>query len=95
MIQSTSNIPGFLRADALSSSIGQKTPSAPTKAENIDSLSSGSTQSLREALSQTSEIRPHMVERGKALAVDPSYPPRQIIESLAKLLVESRDLTEA
>lgn len=93
MIQSTSNLSGFYRTDALSNSLGQKTPVPQTQAEPNDSLSSANTQSLREALAQTSDVRPNVVERGKSLAVDPNYPPRQIIESLAKLMVESRDLS--
>jgi len=93
MIQPTSNTSGFVRTDALSQSNGQKTPAPKTQAPNSDTLSSANTQSLREALAQTSEIRPQVVARGKALAVDPSYPPRQIIESLAKLMIASRDLS--
>lgn len=93
MIQPTSHSSGFLRTDALSQSKGQKTPVAQNQANNSDTLSSANTQSLREALAQTSEIRPQMVARGKALAIDPTYPPRQIIESLAKLFVDSRDLS--
>ncbi|MFT3869099.1 MAG: hypothetical protein QM715_11630 [Nibricoccus sp.] len=93
MIQPTSNSSGFFRTDALSQSNGQKTPAAPAQAANRDTLSSANTQSLREALAQTSEIRPQMVARGKSLAIDPTYPPRQIIESLAKLFVDSRDLS--
>ena len=93
MIQPTSNSSGYIRTDALSSPTGQKTPASKSEADNSDSLSCANTQSLREALAQTSEIRPAMVARGKALAVDPTYPPRQIIESLAKLMIDSRDLS--
>lgn len=95
MIQSTSNIPGFYRTDALPSSIGKKTPSSQTEADTNDSLSSAGTQSLREALANAPEVRPQTVERGRKLAVDPTYPPRAIIESLAKLMVESRDLSSS
>jgi len=93
MIQPTSNPSGFLRTDALSQSKGQKTPASQNQANNSDTLSSANTQNLREALAQTSEIRPQMVARGKALAIDPAYPPREIIESLAKLILASRDLS--
>jgi hypothetical protein len=93
MIQSTSNLPGFYRADALSSSSGQKTPAPKTQEQIGDHLSNAQTQSLRDALAQTSAIRPHMVERGKALAVDTNYPPRQLIESLSRLMIQSRDLS--
>lgn len=95
MIQPTSPSSAFLRTDALSQSNGQKTPASQNQVNNSDTLSSANTQSLREALAQTSEIRPQMVARGKALAIDPTYPPREIIESLAKLIVDSRDLSVA
>ena len=93
MIQPTSNTSGFIRTDALSQSNGQKTPVSNAQANNSDTLSSANTQNLREALAQTSAVRPHMVEKGKALAIDPNYPPRQLIESLARLMVDSRDLS--
>ena len=93
MIQSTSNLTGFYRADALSSLPSQKTPPASTQSGSGDQLSSASTDGLRQALAQTNAVRPDVVAKGKALAVDLNYPPRQIIESLAKLLVDSRDLS--
>ncbi|MBK9991787.1 MAG: hypothetical protein IPP19_13895 [Verrucomicrobia bacterium] len=91
MIQSTSNLSGYYRADSISISSGQKSFTAKAQPGVGDSLSSANTSSLREALAQTSEIRPEVVARGKALAVDLSYPPRQILEGLAKLMVDSRD----
>lgn len=93
MIQSTSNLSGYYRTDSISISSGQKSFSAKAQPSVGDSLSSANTAGLREALAQTSEIRPEVVARGKALAIDPNYPPRELIESLAKLMVESRDLT--
>jgi uncharacterized membrane protein len=93
MIQSTSNHTGYFRADPISNAPSQKTPPASTQTGTGDHLSSASTDGLRQALAQTGEIRPEVVAQGKALAVDLNYPPRQIIESLAKLLVASRDLS--
>jgi len=95
MIQSTSNLTGYYKADALASLPSQKTPAATTASSQStgDQLSSASTDGLRQALAQTNEIRPDVVAKGKALSVDLNYPPRQIIESLAKLLVDSRDLS--
>jgi hypothetical protein len=93
MIQSTSHLSGLYRADSISTSSGQKSTTAKAQSDTGDSLSSANTNGLREALAQTTEIRPEVVARGKTLAVDPNYPPRQLIESLAKLMVESRDLT--
>jgi len=93
MIQSTSNLTGYYRATAIANSPSHKTPPADTQAATGDNLSSASTDGLRQALAQTNEIRPEVVARGKALAVDLTYPPRQIIASLAKLLTDSRDLS--
>ena len=91
MIQSTSNLTGYYRTESLSIQPGQKTPPTTIQKDTGDHLSSASTDSLRTALAQTQEIRPEVVTRGKALAVDPNYPPRQLIESLSKLMIESRD----
>ena len=93
MIQSTSNLTGYPRADIISSLPSPKAPPAKLQSETGDHLSSANTDNLRAVLAQTQEIRPEVVARGKALAIDGSYPPRHIIESLAKLLTQSRDLS--
>ena len=93
MIQPTSNLSGYYRAESISISSGQNASAAKAQPETGDNLSSANTSGLREALAQTSEIRPEVVARGKALAIDPNYPPRQLIESLSKLMVQSRDLS--
>jgi uncharacterized membrane protein len=95
MIQPTSPLSGFYRTDALTSSAGQKTPAPNVQADTGDRLSSSQTDSLRQALANTSEVRPEVVKRARGLAVDPNYPPRAIIESLSKMMIESRDLTES
>jgi hypothetical protein len=72
-------------------------PAIPTHesvADSTDHLSSPNSQALREALNHSPEVRPEVVERGHRLAVDPNYPPREIIMSLAKLLSNSADLSE-
>lgn len=94
MIQSTSHLSGYYRADAVSNLPTQKASLPAAQTDASDHLSKASTDGLRQALAQTSEIRPHIVERGKVLAVDPNYPPRQLIESLSKLLIASRDPSE-
>ena len=93
MIQLTSNLSGYHRTDALSSMPSQKPLEAKVQAETGDHLSSANTEILRNALAKNSEIRPEVVARGKALAVDETYPPRRIIESIAKLMSESRDVS--
>ena len=94
MIQPTSNFTGYSRADAISNLANQKSTPVDPQAGKSDHLSSSSSDGLRQALAQTSEIRPEVVARGKALAIDPNHPPRQLIESLSKLMLESRDPSE-
>jgi hypothetical protein len=94
MIQSTSNLNGYNRTDAAALSLAKQASTPKVEAEPSDRLSSANTQALRDALSNSPEIRPDVVEKGKQLAIDPNYPPRQLIESLAKLMVDSRDPSE-
>jgi len=94
MIQSTSNLHGYNRTDALAISGAKSAPTPKADPDVGDRLSSSNTSALREALQNTPEIRPEVVQRGKALAVDLNYPPREIIERLSKLITESRDQAE-
>jgi hypothetical protein len=94
MIHSTSNLHGYNRTDAAALSLAKQASTPKVEADSGERLSSSNTQALREALNNTPEIRPEVVAKGKALAVDPNYPPREIIENLAKLMVESRDASE-
>jgi hypothetical protein len=59
-----------------------------------DRVSTPGSTSLRSALAATPAIRPEVVERAKALALDPNYPPLQIIERVARLIAQSEDLSE-
>ncbi len=59
-----------------------------------DHLSFTGAESLRAALAATPEVRPEVVAEGRHLAVDPNYPPLQIIEELAKVLLQSADPSE-
>ncbi len=56
-----------------------------------DQLSFAGSDSLRAALAASPEIRPEVVMEGRRLAIDPNYPPLQIIEELAKMLLHSAD----
>jgi hypothetical protein len=95
MIQPTSQFSsGYIRTDALSSQASQKASEDVPSTEASDSLSSQQTDMLREALASTPEVRPEVVQRGKELAASSSYPPRVIIENLAKMLAASQDLSE-
>jgi hypothetical protein len=95
MIQPTSNFNGYNRTDAFSGTSAPKAagtsknePAAPAGGER---LSSSNTDALREALNNTPEVRADVVARGKALAVDPNYPPREIIEKLSELMIQARE----
>lgn len=93
MIQPTSNYLGY-RTDAVAHPPANNGPATPAPAEKGDNLSSSQTKVLREALSSTPEVRPEVVERGRRLAVDPNYPPRELILRLAKLMAETADPSE-
>ncbi|MET0262919.1 MAG: hypothetical protein ABW223_08470 [Rariglobus sp.] len=89
MIHSTSNSTpqpsGITAADAR---ISAKPALA---ASGNDTLDTASTTALREALAALPEVRPEVVERARQLAVDANYPPRAIIEDIARLFVQSQD----
>jgi hypothetical protein len=65
-----------------------------TALPSSEALSLSGSNSLREALAAIPEIRPEVVEEGRRLAVDPNYPPLQIIEGLAEMLLQSADPSE-
>lgn len=94
MIHSTSNIHGFTRMDAAGNLPSKAATPQAHSHESSERLSSANTQSLREALNKTPEIRPEVVDKGKELAVDPNYPPRELIERLAELMNNSREPAE-
>ncbi len=94
MINPTSNFNGYNRMDALSGSNAKPASASKQEASTPaggERLSSSSTDALREALNNTPEVRADVVARGKALAVDPTYPPREIIERLSELMLQSRE----
>ena len=59
-----------------------------------EQLSTIHAENLRAALARTPEIRPEVVERARGLSADPLYPPRQIIEDVARLITASEDPSE-
>ena len=91
MIQSTSLSDAAGRAQALQLRVAsQASVYAPAK---NDSLSTNGIDQLRVALKSSPEIRSEVVERGKALAADPSYPSVAIIRQVSAKIVNSPDLT--
>lgn len=77
--------PNFIRSAA------QSGPRQPISTG--EQLSTIHAENLRAALDRTPEIRPEVVERARGLAADPLYPPRQIIEDVARLITDSPDLS--
>ncbi len=67
-------------------------PAAPARVQE-DTLSTVSANNLEAALADTPAIRPEVVERARALATDPSYPPLQIIAQLASMMTAANDLS--
>ena len=95
MIQPTSPYLGLNRADALANTATKTAPATPAPStENVDSISRLNSEALKAALEKTPEVRPDVVARGQRLLVDLNYPPREIIESLAKLFTQSVDLSD-
>lgn len=94
MIQPTSNLLGFNRADAIAYAGGKPSAAINHPTASGDHLLSSNTDALQTALKNTPEIRPEVVERGRHLAVDLNYPTRELIQRLSKLISESTDLSE-
>ncbi len=94
MINTTSKTDSMLRSEAIVGQIPTR-PAAPApRPADTERLSASSQETLQTALSQQPEVRPEVVARGRALAVDASYPPLQIIRQLSELLTNSADLAE-
>ena len=52
-----------------------------------DRIYSGASAHIKAALARHPEIRSEVVERARALVDDPAYPPREVIDSIAKELL--------
>lgn len=94
MISNTSSTQGT-PSPSLRPVSGRKTPAAPAAASepSTEALSTGGLERLRAALAASPEIRPDVVALGNKLAADPKYPPLEIIENVARQIVESEDLS--
>jgi hypothetical protein len=91
MITSTSSSDRAARPEHLSAA---GPASARPYAPRPDQISTESAAFLRAELGRQPEIRPDVVERGLALAADPSYPSSSIIQSIAGKILASPDLSE-
>lgn len=91
MISSTSSTDRAARPDLVSTpgpSSGR--PYAPRP----DQISTESAAFLRSELARQPEIRPEVVERARALAADPDYPPPAVLRDVAQQILNSPDLSE-
>src|ERR1051326_2472459 len=59
-----------------------------------DQISTESAAFLHAELQRQPEVRPEVVKRAGALAADPNYPPRDVIQSVAQQILNSPDLSE-
>lgn len=59
-----------------------------------DKLALESMPQLRKALLAQPEIRPEVVERGRMLAADSNYPPKEILRQVGSMLIAAPDLSE-
>jgi len=60
----------------------------------VDSVSTDRADRLRASIAASPAVRPEEVARAEPLALDPNYPPLQIIERVARLIADSQDLSE-
>jgi hypothetical protein len=91
MISSTSSSDRTVRPDPVSSpGSASVRPNSPRP----DRISTESAALLRSELVRQPEVRPEVVERGRALAADPNYPSAQVIQSVARRILASPDLSE-
>ena len=71
-------------------------PASPPAGPGVqaDRVSTARADHLREAIARSPATRPEEIARAGALALDPNYPPLQIIERVARLIADSQDLSE-
>jgi len=93
MINPTSQTDSVLRLGTFAPKSAQAKANAPVNTAT-DTLSASSQSTLKDILKSQPEVRPEVVARGKQLAVDGNYPPKEIVRRLSELLVSSADLSE-
>lgn len=78
-------------------SLDKGLPAGPPRAHvrsGVDTLSTHQAQRVQAALAREPAIRPEVMARAASLAADPSYPPRNVIDQVARLIVRSPDPAE-
>lgn len=58
----------------------------PAQTNDSDRLSAELSEKVRNSLASLPEVRPEVVERGRQLRADPSYPSREVVEKIARLI---------
>jgi hypothetical protein len=91
MITSTTSTDRMTRPEILPAAVK---PASDIKNERADQISIESAVFLRAELVRQPAIRAEVVARARALAADPSYPPREAVEKIAAQILGSRDLSE-
>ena len=91
MIDSTSTSNRTLPLDRLASAGTNASRPLPARG---DHLAAESVAFLRAELLRQPEIRAEVVERARALAADPNYPPPSINHTLARLILAAPDCSE-
>jgi hypothetical protein len=91
MINSTTSTDRAAHAEALAAP-GPATPKPILP--RPDQLSTDSANFLREALGRQPEIRPEVLARAQALAVDPKYPTPETLKQVGAIILNSPDLSE-
>ncbi len=66
----------------------------PAARPGADQLSLDKVELLRQALAAQPEIRPEVVERGRVLAADPSWPTPGILRKVSEIILRAPDLSE-
>jgi hypothetical protein len=72
------------RSQAKARSNGQEAGKSASGAS--ERLSAQLTSTIREIFASVPEIRPEVVERGRELLADPTYPPQHVVERIAALV---------
>ena len=91
MISSTSSPDRTPRPDLVSATGQASTRHA---AARPDHMSTENAEFLRAELTRQPEIRSEVVERARALAADPNYPPIEVARHVAAQILAAPDLSE-
>jgi hypothetical protein len=65
-------------------------PAAPTPAAEADSAVVNTQADLLAKVAEQPRVRADQVDRARQLLASPNYPPRAIVEAVAKLIADSR-----